>query len=92
MLDFYKEQGEKNILETFKVRQAQLREEEERLMTERQQMAHRGTVGAISTFSFGRLGGWWSGSGSSSSTPQVCVYVYSKLCVYVLILYVYICM
>lgn len=70
VLDFYKGQGDENILETFKARQAQLRAEEEKHMSEREHMTHRGTGGAISTFSFGHLGRWWSGS--SSNQTQVC--------------------
>ena len=55
VLDFYKSQGEMNILKTFKANQAKLREEEERMRAERERMAHRGTQqtigGAIRTFS-----------------------------------------
>ena len=55
VLDFYKSQGEKNILETFKANQAKLKEEEERMRAERERMTHRGTQqtigGAIPTFS-----------------------------------------
>ena len=53
MLNYYKSEGDsKNILETFKVRQAQLQAEEER---RREALAHHSshTGGAISTFRLG---------------------------------------
>ena len=53
MLNHYKSEGDgKNILETFKVRRAQLQAEEER---QREAFAHRGSHigGPISTFRFG---------------------------------------
>ena len=59
VLDFYKSQrGEKKILETFLLNQAQLRAEEEQRRARMEQLSRQGVQqgvgGAISTFSLGR--------------------------------------